>query len=81
MSIGSFFIALLQKGSQLEFKIGILLREIARNIAQLFSNCAQLCGIARIYAELRGVYNARNCAQVKSTCVGNPSHKWYPSNL
>ena len=35
-------------------------------------NCSR---IARICAELRGVYSARNCAQVKSTCVGNPSLK------
>ena len=38
---------------------------IARNCAQLFSNCAQLWG----------VYRAHNCAQVKSTCVGNPKFK------
>ena len=25
------------------------------------------------YAQLLGVYRARNCAQVKSTCVGNPT--------
>ena len=36
---------------------------LACNCAQLFSNCAQLLG----------VYRARNCAQVKSTYVGNPS--------
>ena len=38
---------------------------VARNCAQLFSNCA----------ELRGVYRALNCAQVKSTYIGNPSWK------
>ena len=38
---------------------------VARNLAQLFTNCA----------ELRGVYRARNCAQVKSTCVGNPKFR------
>ena len=26
-------------------------------------------------AEFRGVYRARNCAQIKSNCVGNPTKK------
>ena len=36
---------------------------VARNYTQLFSNCTQFLGF----------YRARNCAQVKFTCVGNPS--------
>ena len=43
-------------------------------------NCEQLCRIARNCsrisrnsAKLRGNFNARNCAQVKFTCIGNPT--------
>ena len=49
------------------------LRATVRNCTQLFSNFAQLCGIARNCAELCGVYRTRNCTQIKSTCVGNPT--------
>ena len=45
------------------FPIGIPLRGIARNCSR----------IARNYAQFLGVYMARICAQVKSTCAGNPN--------
>ena len=41
--------------------------------AQLFSKSAQFRAIFRHCAQFFGVYRARNCAKVKSTCVGNPS--------
>ena len=48
-------------GLQKRFLIRIPLRGNARNCAQLFLNCR----------ELFGLYNARNCAQVKSHYVGS----------
>ena len=45
---------------------------VVRNCTQLFSNYAQLRGIMCNCAQFLGVYRARNCAQIKSTCVGNP---------
>ena len=44
-------------------------------LRRIVRNCAELCGIVRNCAELRGVYRAHNCAQVKFTCVGNPTQK------
>ena len=34
----------------------------------------ELCEIMRICVQFLGVYRARNGAQVKSTCVGNPRY-------
>ena len=48
---------------QIGFPIAIQFCAIARNCAQLFWNCAHFLG----------VYRTCNCAQVKSTCAGNPS--------
>ena len=64
-----FFVDFIQENHNFEclglgFPIAISLHAIARNFAQLFSNCD---------CELLRVYMACNCAQVKSTCVGNPS--------
>ena len=41
---------------------------LCNSAAQLFSNCAELRAIFRSY-------RARDCAQVKFTCVGNPKQK------
>ena len=46
---------------------------VARNCSRIACNCAELRGIMRNYAQFLGIYRARNCAQVKSTCVGNPT--------
>ena len=43
----------------LGFPIGTSLRAIAQNCAQLFSNCVQLCGIARNCEEVTGIAIAR----------------------
>ena len=51
-----------QQGLQSQFRCAQW-REIARNCSRIARNCAPFFG----------VYRARNCAQVKSTCVGNPS--------
>ena len=56
---------------------------VVRNCTQRFSNCEELWRIAQNWhwigrncAKLRAVYKARNCAQVKSTCVGNPNRNF-----
>ena len=55
--------------SQIGFSIGIPLRGIAElrgtvfDLRAIVRNCTELCGVSR----------ARNCAQVKSNCVGNPT--------
>ena len=54
-------------------KLGFPLRAIARNCTELRATVLELRAIVRNCAELRGVYRARDCAQVKSTCVGNPN--------
>ena len=56
----------------LGFPIAIPLRATALELRAIARNCAQLCDIMRNCAQFLGVYRARNCAQVKSTCVGNP---------
>ena len=61
----------LWENSDLGFPIGIPLRGIARNCADGIA-CNSFW-IARNYPELRGVYRACNCAQLKFTCVGNPT--------
>ena len=38
-------------------------------------NCAELRATVRNCAQLWGVYRARNCAQIKSAWVGNPTKK------
>ena len=45
------------------FSINVLRRDSDRN------------SVARYCLEKQGVYRACNCAQVKSTCIGNPSFK------
>ena len=44
-------------------------RTTVQNSTQMFSFCAELCEIAR---KLHGM---RNCEQVQSTGVGNPTSK------
>ena len=55
--------------------IRIPLRGIPRNCAELLATVLEMQGIVRNCAEFCRIYNARNCAQVKSRCVGNPSYK------
>ena len=49
------------------------LRGIVCNLAKLRATVLELRKIVRSCAELQGVSRTRNCAQVKSTRVGNPS--------
>ena len=53
---------------------------IARKCTKLCATVLKLRGILSNCAQFLEVWRARNCAQVKSTCVGNPSIK-LPSNL
>jgi len=57
---------------QVGFLIGIPLHEFACNCAKFRATVLELHSIVRNYTELHGNSRARNCAQVKSTCVRNP---------
>ena len=48
------------------------LNYVACNCAKLRATVLELRAIMRNCAQFLGVYRARNCAQVKLTCVGNP---------
>ena len=64
---------LIKNWFNLGFPIAIPMRGIARNCAELRATVFKFLGIVRSCAQLLGVYKARHCAQLKVTCVGNPS--------
>ena len=68
-----------RQGFQSEFRCAQLIGN-ARSCAELRAIAVlELHAIVRNCAELRGVYRARNCTRVQSTCVGNPAEQF--SNL
>ena len=51
------------------FPIAIPLRAIVRKCAQLLSNCVQLRGIARNYAELRAIFRNLQGSQLRASKI------------